>query len=80
MLLEKDLVTEAIVDNHRTCPRSGFSAHGAVRVEERKDAVRLGRYMIRCPIAVKRLRLGDRDRRSRLPGQNACARDPFLAS
>jgi hypothetical protein len=29
---------------------SGFSAHGAVCVQDREGAVRLGRYMIRCPI------------------------------
>ena len=34
---------------------SGFSAHAAVRVEDRPGAVRLGRYMIRCPIVLERL-------------------------
>jgi hypothetical protein len=55
MLLEKELVTEAIVDNLLSWQHSGFSAHGAVRVEDRQGAVRLGRYMIRCPIVLKRL-------------------------
>jgi hypothetical protein len=49
MLLDKELVTEATVDNLLSWRHSGFSAHGAVRVEDRKGAARLGRYMIRCP-------------------------------
>jgi hypothetical protein len=55
MLLAKELITEAIVDNLLSWSHSGFSAHGAVRVEDRQGAVRLGRYMIRCPIVLKRL-------------------------
>ncbi len=55
MLLHKELISEAIVDNLLSWRHSGFSAHGAVRVEDRKGAVRLGRYMIRCPIVLKRL-------------------------
>ena len=43
------------MDNLLSWRHSGFSAHGAVRVEDRQGAVRLGRYMIRCPIVVKRL-------------------------
>jgi len=55
VLLAKELVTETIVDNLLSWRHSGFSAHGAVRLEDRKGAVRLGRYMIRCPIVLKRL-------------------------
>ncbi len=55
MLLGKELITEAIVENLLSWRHSGFSAHGAVRVEDRQGAVRLGRYMIRCPIVLKRL-------------------------
>jgi len=43
-------ITQAIIDNLLTWRHSGFSAHGAVRVEDRQGAVRLGRYMIHCPI------------------------------
>jgi len=38
MLLEKELITEAIVDNLLSWRHSGFSAHGAVRVEDRELA------------------------------------------
>ena len=55
MLLRKELITEAIVDNLLSWRHSGFSAHGAVRVDDRQGAVRLGHYMIRCPIVLKRL-------------------------
>jgi hypothetical protein len=55
MLLDRELVTEATVDNLLSWRHSGFSAHGAVRVDDRQGAVRLGRYMIRCPIVLKRL-------------------------
>jgi hypothetical protein len=54
-LLAKELVTETVVDNLLSWRHSGFSAHGAVRVEDRQGAVRLGRYMIRCPIVLERL-------------------------
>lgn len=36
-------------------PRSGFSTHGAERVEDKKQAARLGRYRIRCPRVLERL-------------------------
>ena len=29
--------------------------HAAVRVQDRQGAVRLGRYMIRCPMVLQRL-------------------------
>ena len=41
MLLEKELITEAIVDNLLSWPHSGFSAHVAVRVEDRAGAIAL---------------------------------------
>ena len=55
MLLDKELISEATIDNLLSWHHSGFSVHGAVWVEDRQGAVRLGRYMIRCPIVLKRL-------------------------
>ena len=55
LLLDKELITEAVVDNLLSWRHSGFSAHGAVCVQDREGAVRLGRYMIRCPIVLERL-------------------------
>ena len=40
----KELITEAVVDNLLSWRHSGFSAHDAVRVEDRQVSVRLG-----CP-------------------------------
>ena len=55
MLLDKELITEAIVDNLLSWRHSGFSARGAVRVEDRAGAGRLGLDMIRCPVVLERL-------------------------
>jgi hypothetical protein len=55
MLVGKGLIGEETVRNLLAWRHSGFSVHGAVRVEDRLGAARLGRYMIRCPLALKRL-------------------------
>jgi hypothetical protein len=55
MLVDKGLIGEETVRNLLAWRHSGFSVHGAVRVEDRQGAARLGRYMIRCPLALKRL-------------------------
>jgi hypothetical protein len=54
-LLSRNLITEQVVTNLLSWRHSGFSAHGAVCVQDREGAVRLGRYMIRCPIVLERL-------------------------
>ena len=55
MLVDKGLIGEETVRNLLAWRHSGFSVHGAVRVKDRQGAARLGRYMIRCPLALKRL-------------------------
>jgi hypothetical protein len=54
-LVDKGLIGEETVRNLLAWRHSGFSIHGAVRVKDRQGAARLGRYMIRCPLALKRL-------------------------
>ena len=54
ILLSRNLITEQVVTNLLSWRHSGFSAHGAVCVPDREGAVRLGRYMIRCPIVLER--------------------------
>ena len=49
------LITAAVVDNLLSWHHSGFSAHATVCVQDREGAVRLGRYIIRCPIVLERL-------------------------
>ena len=56
LLLTRGKISQETVDAMLQWPHSGFSVHGAVRVETREEAARLGRYMIRCPIVLKRLR------------------------
>jgi hypothetical protein len=55
LLLKKQLITEQTVNNMLSWRNSGFSVDATVRVETMTDAVRIGRYMIRCPIVLKRL-------------------------
>ncbi|MGB6850023.1 MAG: hypothetical protein WBG05_17640 [Thermoanaerobaculia bacterium] len=55
MLVNKGLIAEETVRNLLAWRHSGFSVHGAVRVKDRQGAARLGRYMIRCPLALNRL-------------------------
>jgi hypothetical protein len=55
MPVGKGLIGEETVRNLLTWRHSGFPVHGAVRVEGRQGAARLGRYMIRCPLALKGL-------------------------
>ncbi|MGB6363834.1 MAG: transposase [Thermoanaerobaculia bacterium] len=55
ILVDKGLIGGETVRNLLTWRHSGFSAHGDVRVKDRQGAARLGRYMIRCPLALKRL-------------------------
>ena len=59
MLVDKGLIGEETVRNLLAWRHSGFSIHGAVRVEDRQGAARLGRYMIRCPLALNRLSWND---------------------
>jgi hypothetical protein len=42
-------------DGGVTWELTAWPIHGAVRVKDRQGAARLGRYMIRCPVALKRL-------------------------
>jgi hypothetical protein len=56
LLLGRGKISQETVDSMSQWPHSGFSVHGAVRVETRDEAARLGRYMIRCPIVLERLK------------------------
>ncbi len=55
MLLAKGLIGQETVRNLLAWLHSGFSVHGAVRVDDRKGAARLGRTMIRYPIVLEQL-------------------------
>lgn len=51
MLLGRDLICQDAVDNLLSWRQCGFSVHGDLSVHDRDAAARLGRYMIRCPLA-----------------------------
>ncbi len=55
LLVARGKISEEVVENLLTWRHSGFSVHAGVRVEERSEAVRLGRYGIRCPLVLERL-------------------------
>ena len=59
LLLEKELIGRDTVNNMLSWKHSGFSADASVRVETIADAVRLGRYMIRSPLVLERLKWDD---------------------
>ena len=54
LLLEKELIGRDTVNNMLSWNHSGFSADASVRVETIADAV--GRYMIRSPLVLERLK------------------------
>ena len=56
LLLEKELIGRDTVNNMLSWNHSGFFADASVRVETTADAVRIGRYMIRSPLVLKRLK------------------------
>jgi hypothetical protein len=56
LLLIRGKISQETVEAMMQWPHSGFSVHGAVRVETRDEAARLGRYMIRCPMVLERLK------------------------
>ena len=56
LLSEKRLIGADTVKNMLSWSHSGFSADASVRVETIPDAVRIGQYMIRCPLVLERLK------------------------
>jgi hypothetical protein len=59
LLMGKGLVSQEVVDNLLSWRHSGFSVHADVKVADRQAAARLGRYMIRCPVALARMSLDE---------------------
>ncbi len=55
LLVERRKIGDEVVESLLSWRHSGFSVHAAVRVEERQEAARLGRYGIRCPLVLDRL-------------------------
>ena len=55
LLIERGKIGDEVVESLLAWRHSGFSVHAAVRVEQRQEAARLGRYGIRCPLVLDRL-------------------------
>ena len=55
LLVARGKISGELVDNLLTWRHSGFSVRAGAPVEERSDAVRLGRYGISCPLVLERL-------------------------
>ena len=55
LLVARGKISGELVGNLLTWRHGGFSVHAGAPVEERSDAVRLGRYGIRCPLVLERL-------------------------
>ena len=55
LLLREELISQALVDKISGWRHSGFSVHSKVRAETRQKAERVGKYMIRPLLSLKRL-------------------------
>jgi hypothetical protein len=55
LLVERGKIGDEVVQSLLAWRHSGFSVDASVRVEERSEAARLGRTMIRCPLVLERL-------------------------
>ena len=55
LLLGEELISEALVEKIMGWRHSGFSVHSKVRAQTKKEAERVGKYMIRPLLSLKRL-------------------------
>jgi hypothetical protein len=61
LLLRQELISEAVVEKIVGWRHSGFSVHSKVKVKTKKEAARVGKYMIRPLLSLERLSLDDRE-------------------
>ncbi|MDH4270730.1 MAG: transposase [Candidatus Aminicenantes bacterium] len=61
LLLRRELISEALVEKIEGWRHSGFSVHSQVRAKTRKEAERVGKYMIRPLLSLERLSLDERE-------------------
>ena len=60
-LLEEEFISEALVEKIAGWHYTGFSAHSKVRVKTRKEAERVGKYMIRPLLSLERLSFSEKE-------------------
>ena len=61
LLLRQELISEALVEKIAGWRHSGFSVHSKVKAKTRKEAERVGKYMIRPLLSLERLSLDERE-------------------
>ena len=61
MLLGEELISEALVEKIMGWSHSGFSVHSKVRAQTRKEAERVGKYMIRPLLSLERLSFSEKE-------------------
>ena len=61
LLLREELISEAMVEKIMGWRHSGFSVHSQVRAKTREEAERVGKYMIRPLLSLKRLFFDDKE-------------------
>jgi len=61
LLLRQELISEVLVEKIAAWRRSGFSVHSKVKAKTRKEAERVGKYMIRPLLSLERLSLDERE-------------------
>jgi hypothetical protein len=61
LLLRQELISEALVEKIAAWRHSGFSVHSKVKAKTRKEAERVGKYMIRPLLSLERLSLDEKE-------------------
>jgi len=61
LLLRQELISEAVVEKIAGWRHSGFSVHSKVKVKTKKEAERVGKYMIRPLLSLERLSLDEQE-------------------
>jgi len=61
LLLREELISEAMVEKIAGWRHSGFSVHSKVRAETREEAERVGKYMRRPLLSLKRLSSSEKE-------------------
>jgi hypothetical protein len=62
VLLGEELISEALVEKIMGWSHSGFSVHSKVRAQTRKEAERVGKYMIRPLLSLSQIRINPESR------------------
>ncbi len=59
LLLRKQLINQDLVEKILLWQHTGFNVHSKVRAESKEEAERIGKYMIRPILSLRRLTLDE---------------------